>query len=193
MDKVKTDLAEAIFGWSKGIEHENSCAGRVFFSDAYLQGAITDRIWYSPQKMITPHILATPKPSTFQHYLVQDKNRNHNPDKKECLAHYGTSKSETQIRGFKQYWHKGSNLKLRQVKRNLNTPSQLTRICPINSGVSFSFTIYFENLEKHELGALLWALMPRGNQGEFFCQKLGMGKPLGIGCNSHKKCKCLFN
>ncbi|MDI6781990.1 MAG: TIGR03986 family CRISPR-associated RAMP protein [bacterium] len=85
-------MAEAIFG--KAAEKEkNSFAGRVFFEDAVL---------LNPEEVpqieeSIPQILSTPKPTTFQHYLVQGTDNIHN------LNHYN---SDTVIRGNKLYWHK---------------------------------------------------------------------------------------
>lgn len=96
-DKTKTDIAEAIFG--KAAEKENdSFAGRVFFEDAVLLNPKED-----PRMEETiPQILSTPKPTTFQHYLVQDS------DNITRLNHYN---SETIIRGNKLYWHKSGEEK----------------------------------------------------------------------------------
>lgn len=84
------DLADAIFGWVEmpnwGPKDQRS--GRVFFSDATFIAA-TDGLWYKPEPII-PHVLAEPKPTTFQHYLVQDRNSGHSPDDKASLAHYGS-------------------------------------------------------------------------------------------------------
>lgn len=50
---------------------------------------------------ITPSILASPKPTTFQHYLVQTS------DEKPELKHYASQPNQdTVIRGHKLYWHK---------------------------------------------------------------------------------------
>lgn len=177
------DLADAIFGWvedgkeKKGLSGQR--AGRVFFSDAQLVGN-GDDIWYKSAPII-PHVLASPKPTTFQHYLVQDHNAGHDPDDKRALAHYGTSPDETQIRGHKRYWHKGSTLDLEATTKERDHPKQLTLIMPLKTGVRFSFRIYFENLYEEELGALCWSLMLPDESGQIYRHKLGMGKPLGMG------------
>lgn len=176
------DLADAIFGWVEEPDGpENSRAGRVFFGDAHFSGA-TDGVW---MEETIPKILASPKPSTFQHYLVQDKNKGHDPDKKEQLAHYGSS--STQIRGVKHYWHRGKNpdFKARDLEKDkdgkIKNESQLTRIVPLKPGVTFSSRIHFENLKPEELGLLWWALALPADDKEIYCHKIGMGKPLGMG------------
>ncbi|OEC96870.1 CRISPR-associated RAMP family protein [Methanosarcina sp. A14] len=175
------DIAEAIFGYIHG--KTDSRAGRVFFTDARVEYA-DEGIWFD-EETVTPKILASPKPTTFQHYLVQDMHKFHDPDQKVNLAHYATpSPDDTVIRGYKMYWHKGE-VKLEDIKeldRNIEkSPTQYTRIKPIKSGVIFSFRIYFENLRDFELGTLLWALTLPGEKGKEYRHSLGMGKPFGMG------------
>ncbi len=174
------DLADAIFGW---VEDESSPedqrAGRVSFGDAHFVGA-KGSVWLKPEP-ITPHVLSGPKPTTFQHYLAQDREAGHDPDDKASLAHYGTSPLETQLRGHKLYWHKGATPDIEASPSELKHESQLTRMVPLASGVRFRFTLRFENLHPEELGALLWVLSLPGDEGKVYRHKLGMGKPLGMG------------
>ncbi|HOK59108.1 MAG TPA: TIGR03986 family CRISPR-associated RAMP protein [Methanothrix sp.] len=176
------DLAEAIFGWVPEAEREQDRAGRVFFTDAVCEPG-EQGIWLS-EETITPCILASPKPTTFQHYLVQDKDKGRDPDNKQQLAHYAIPPSETSIRGHKLYWHQGA-VKLSGIREqgtvNWSTDTQHTSIKPVRTGVRFRFRIYFENLRDFELGALLWALTLPGEPGKDYCHSLGMGKPLGMG------------
>jgi CRISPR-associated protein (TIGR03986 family) len=176
-----TDLADALFGWTPepGSKRKDACAGRVFFSDAHLLSDGGD-IWYD-QLPVAPHVLSGPKATTFQHYLTQDRNLGHDPDSKQTLAHYGTPRTETQIRGYKHYWHRGQDPDIKASDKEREHESQLTRIQPLKAGVRFSFRIHFENLRDYELGALLWALQPRGSTDETYVHKIGMGKPLGMG------------
>jgi CRISPR-associated protein (TIGR03986 family) len=177
----RPDLADALFGWTgeEGVGLEKQRAGRVFFTDATYQSA-KDGIWYQPQP-ITPHTLSGPKPTTFQHYLVQDRDAGHDPDNRMTLAHYGTSPDETQIRGHKLYWHKGSQPDIEATPKEREHDDQLTRMVPLKPGVRFQARIYFENLRPEELGALWWALALPGEEGKTYRHKLGMGKPLGMG------------
>lgn len=173
------DLADAIFGFVRDEKREKdqARAGRVFVSNAVCEKAASDDIWFTgnQERAITPQILSTPKPTTFQHYLVQT-----DPEaRKSELKHYATKpEQETVIRGHKLYWHKGSSPSI-----VLNNPeaseSQTTQIKPIKAGVSFTFTINFENLSDVELGAILWVLDRA--QDEEYRLSLGMGKPLGMG------------
>ena len=167
------DLTEAIFGFVKDTKQQENQAqvGRVFFSDAKCQKPAAEDIWLKGDAIqsIPLKILDNPKPTTFQHYLVQDS------DKPEQLIHYASSSKETIIRGHKLYWHKGNvgESKIEDQK------SSRTDIKPIKENVSFDFTIWFENLSEVELGALLWVLNIAADKN---CRlSLGMGKPLGMG------------
>ncbi len=155
----KIDFAESIFG------NEKTHAGRVYFEDAFLcegqeNPLLEDQI---------PQILSEPKPTTFQHYLVQTN------DEVKQLNHYN---SDTVIRGYKMYWHKSGKSWQETDKDTIEKHStQYVRIQPVKSGTKFKSKIRFENLSDKELGALLFALdLPLG-----CAHKLGMGKPLGLG------------
>ncbi|MCA9943177.1 MAG: TIGR03986 family CRISPR-associated RAMP protein [Anaerolineales bacterium] len=186
-ENSKPDLVDGIFGWVEdtsdpGIGLKGQRAGRVFFSDAHcLPGQ--DNVWYK-QDPIVPHVLSGPKSTTFQHYLVQDGRagqNGHHPDSKKDLAHYGTPPGETQIRGYKQYWHKGNNPDIEASAAERQHPTQLTQISPVREGVRFRFKVYFENLRPEELGLLWWTLALPGEEGKLYRHKLGMGKPMGMG------------
>lgn len=179
-DEEVTDMAEAIFGYvkSNAMEYgkQRACAGRVFVGDAVArpdQGTLIEAT-------VTPRILASPKPSTFQHYLTQPdeaaQNRSH-------LKHYASpTPDETVIRGHKLYWHRKGIQRQDYVYQGSaedreKHKKQLTGIQPVRAGARFTFRVRFENLTDEELGALLWALeLPAG-----CAHKLGMGKPLGLG------------
>ncbi len=89
-EKSITDIAETIFG------NEKTFAGRVFFGDALLTHKQEDVLEEN-----IPQILSNPKPTTFQHYLVQTaENLDNHPRK---LANHN---SPNPIRGNKLYWHK---------------------------------------------------------------------------------------
>ena len=182
------DLAEAIFGWVAERDEEGpkeeARAGRVFFEDVHFVTA-KHGVWYNNGQAITPKILSTPRPTTFQHYLVQNTTAGHDPDDKQKIAHFGTKTSETQIRGYKHYWHRGSNPDIEffepDPKKAEKRKTQLTRMIPLKSGVQFKGRIHFENLRAEELGALLWVLNLPHSEHVVYRHKLGMGKPLGMG------------
>jgi CRISPR-associated protein (TIGR03986 family) len=197
------DLAEAIFGWVEekgGLKEQR--AGRVFVTDANFIEA-KNEIWLARKNAITPATLGSPKVTTFQHYLVQDKNEGHDPDFRQKLAHYDAEFSKTEIRGHKLYWHKGRRPNIEATTEQRKKESQLTRIEPLQPGVRFRFRVHFENLKNEELGALAWALALPGEAGRTYCHKLGMGKPLGMGAvairadlfvtNRRQRYQALFN
>jgi len=184
----KIDLADAIFGWVKQDEKKElpenirQRAGRVFITDAQYKSNESG-IWYKGNfnDTVTPQILSEPKPTCFQHYLVQPKKGNPQADKQK-LKHYGSlPESETVIRGHKLYWHKGNNPRFQHPNGDDVEGTQVTKIKPINPGVKFEFTIHFENLNNIELGSLLWILDIAQRKERQYRLKLGMGKPLGMG------------
>jgi len=173
------DFAEAMFGYvGKGSEKTEARAGRVFVGDARALDGQGDVMLSAD--IVTPDILGSPKPSTFQHYLVQPDTAANN---RLLLKHYASATpGETVIRGHKLFWHRG-NVSLEQFKYRHERDTeerkskQLTGIRPIKLGVKFRFRVNFENLSEVELGALLWALdLPAEH-----AHKLGMAKPLGLG------------
>lgn len=177
------DLAEAIFGYTKstGEGKARAYAGRVFIEDARLTG---DPKQAREERVVVPRILGTPKPTTFQHYLVQPE-----PDDSAKLRHYASqTPDQTVIRGHKLYWHQG-NIPLEQIEESKDKlpkdekeeikETQHTQMQPVKPKVEFKFTIRFENLSDIELGALLWALRLAGDKDHRL--KLGMGKPYGMG------------
>jgi len=159
-----TDFADAIFG------KEGNWASRVFFEDADL----IDNPDQAFLPKTSPKILASPKPTTFQHYLEQPDDAT-----KNNLRHWD---SDAKIRGYKMYWHRNTPNNSKQVYswnegKIIENDTQHTVIRPVNKGVTFKGRIRFENLTKEELGALLFVL----NLPENCHHKLGMGKPLGLG------------
>jgi len=153
------DFAEAIFG------KEEKFAGRVFFEDAFLEEGQNN----VTMGIKTPKILSSPKPTTFQHYLVQSA------DDIRSLNSYN---SNALIRGYKLYWHKsGNNWEQKNLEEIKKHKTQYTEINPVKPQTKFKGKIRFENLSSEELGALLFSIDLPGN----CCHKIGMGKPLGLG------------
>jgi len=203
------DYAEALFGFVRTRQElENmkqwglpvpkpgakgrAYAGRVCVTDAALAQGQSD-IWLTPEPLI-PKILTTPKPTAFQHYLVQTS------DKRNSLKHYDSaSPNETVIRGHKLYWHQkadwlspddarrmieedgGRLAEITQQEVKGRPDTQHTQFRPVKAGVQFRFRIYFENLSDEEIGALCWTLRPLADPSKDHCHSLGMGKPLGMG------------
>lgn len=189
---ARLDVAESIFGYTRatGEGKARAYASRLFVGDAILAPGQANP-WLVGEEGLTPKILGSPKPTTFQHYLVQEHpdpqqqgvTRDRRPKYLKFLVDYDERKSPTVLRGHKLYWHKESPQSLDFVETNQGkikkAPKQYTRIRPVRPGVSFVATLYFENLHDEELGAILWALTLPGSAQ--YRHKLGMGKPYGLG------------
>jgi CRISPR-associated protein (TIGR03986 family) len=170
------DIPDAVFGFVKPDPSRRgkdvNGSGRLSFSPARL----TQTPSGGTVQPFSPQILSSPKPTTFQHYLMQDA-----PDDKGNLKTY--LDAQTTARGHKLYWHK-DEIKISDLRvRPGSSDSQLTRIVPMGVGAQFEFTIDFENLSDVELGALAWTLELAGRDSDRRF-KLGMGKPLGMGAVS---------
>ena len=201
------DFAEALFGYVRTREERKAIneqlrqvkeaqdqppdhkypfeyAGRVRITDATWKQTSGQQDVFLPT--VVPKILASPKPTCFQHYLVQEQANQ--------LSHYDSG--HTTIRGHKLYWHQGNRMQgndiSEDVKPEPDSPnmqngepkedsSQHTQLRPVRPGVVFSFRVYFENLSAAELGALCWTLQPQGFADRTYQHKLGMAKPFGLG------------
>ena len=190
-DASRTDIAEAIFGYVDGKKpREKARASRIFITDGVLKPNQDKKIKECQQRDAKSILLSNPKPTTFQHYLVQpdvtQRNLKHYASQPPTKTEQGETPGETVIRGHKLYWHKPAKIEVPSGASD----TQTSLIRPIDSGIEFTFTIHFENLSKVELGALLWVLslssqksqlLGTGKQDEKYCFSLGMGKPLGMG------------
>jgi CRISPR-associated protein (TIGR03986 family) len=194
-DDATIDMVDAVFGYTgdQGQGKVRAYAGRLFVGDAVLVDAAEKDVWWSADP-ITPRILATPKPTAFQQYLVQQypdpeeigRTRDDRPKYQKHLADYtADTPDDTVLRGYKLYWHKGNGVTLNDVavpeQQAKEHNSQYTQMRPVKPGVSFKFKVYFENLSAAELGALLWVLRLPGSESGAYRHKLGMGKPYGLG------------
>jgi hypothetical protein len=128
-------------------------------------------------------VLASPKPTTFAHYLTQD-GRKGKGERTTYLAG-----DQTTTRGHKLYWHRWNQQGLAlieaenqrqlldRLRRQDPSEKQHTILRPVRAGVTFTGRVRFDNLTDAELGALLASVrLPAG-----CAHKLGMGKPLGLG------------
>jgi CRISPR-associated protein (TIGR03986 family) len=179
-DEAKMDIPDAVFGYVRGRRMNGavgagaqSGAGRVSFTPGVLVGAADVHV---NQRPITPAILSSPKPTTFQHYLAQD-----NPDAIKSLRTFDDANSVP--RGHKLYWHKGRIGIEKLQAKDTTHPKQLTRITPLRDNAEFRFRVTFDNLTDVELGALAWVMQLASGASERRF-KLGMGKALGMGAVS---------
>lgn len=121
------------------------------------------------KKNIPLKILSSPKPSCTYFYLL-DGDYNSNSSK---------------IRGRKLYYHHSKdNLKYQRgpgdSKDNVIIDNHNVSIEALKD-FEFKSTIDFMNLSKYELGLLLFSLNLINREGQKIYNKLGMGKPLGLG------------
>ncbi len=171
------DLAEAIFGTVKekdtAYDDETlTIKGRVFFEDAFWDGQGDNLFLSGNNEFKSPKILSSPKPTAFQHYLVQPE-----PEDKSKLRHYNSGPGVTEIRGHKLYWHKKDVPEADMFEPNIMLDKQHTVVKPVRPETCFKTRIRFENLSGIELGALFSAL----NLPPSMRHKIGMGKPYGMG------------
>lgn len=157
------DISEAIFG------NELHAASRVFFEDLFLNPGQKDIFL----EKTSPKILASPKPTTFQHYIKQPLGER---TPRERLISW---KDKGDIRGYKLYWHRDTQKTDAHCwsEGKIVNNAQHTIVTPVIPGIVFTGAIRFDNLSPIELGALLFVLeLPENHY-----HKLGMGKPLGLG------------
>lgn len=173
-NEAMIDYADALFGFVRGkkfAQRENqSRAGRVTISDGILidgQGNVQD----TPNP-ITPQILGSPKPTTFQHYLVQKDGAT-----KDELSFYDSKGA--QVRGHKLYWRQLLKTTTDIAAENVPVDSkQYTRIHAVKANTDFKFRVHFDNLSDYELMLLAWTITLGGGERRHM---LGMGKSYGMG------------
>lgn len=172
-----------VFGWVKDISQQPqkytdqnervAYAGRTRFSIGEL---IEDQGVYAEEMCLA--ILSSPKPTTAQFYLLKGKpsEANGTPPEGDQKAAY---RDGYKLRGRKFYRHFGQQLNRQEYERKGNTRDHQNRsVRGVRTpGNVFRFIIDFENLNRIELGALLWSL-DLGGDG---FHRIGYGKPLGFG------------
>ena len=149
-------------------------------------------------------ILGQPKPEQGRFYVAaDDKGTPQSKVEKKKDAGYDKN-GKKQLRGRKHYWHhkglevdkdkaedywdpsdpsKDQNREYIRTGRKRDTQNRSIKGW-IEPGNEFEATLYVQNLQPEEVGALLWLLTLNDNLGEgddkrYF--KLGYGKPLGFG------------
>ncbi len=190
-DRTSISPAELVFGFvedwkgrDKG-ETEEALAykGRVRFSHGISKEEVTQ---LDP---ITLKILDSPKPPCpclyfkhrdGSHHFIAKAALNitdHEPQGRKFYLHHNIKlEQDREVNGKKLApWE--THPELTKAKDKDSRLQQKTKIKPIDQGNTFWFHIDFENLNKYELGMLIYALEPSEN----FHHRIGMGKPLGLG------------
>lgn len=155
-DDSKSDLAECIFGYSRG---HDALKGRVQFGNAFAEGDVKEM---DKVKLI----LASPKASYCPEYIRQSGGDYKTYDNGELAG-----RKRYYLR--KQLWQKSADVNA------AGEDKQNTTIRPLEEGAAFKSVISFHNLRPEELGALLSALTFAG--GKTNRHQLGMAKPYGYG------------
>ncbi len=157
------DLPQAMFGRLKNKDRRGG-GRRVFVEDGMFSSG--PAVTIAPGE--TSVVLGEPKPTTYQHYVVQQ-----GWTQPEGIHWDGDRnlKGESVVRGHKFYWHR-RGASFRSVQGDAASSFRAAK-----KGCKFVSRIRFENLSDIELGSLFTALdLPPG-----CAHRLGMAKPLGFG------------
>lgn len=161
-DASRPDLAECIFGYSRG---KDSLKGRVQFGNAFADCATVRELG---ERTL---VLASPKASYYPEYIKQDGHGG-------TLAAYATY-DKGKLSGRKRYYLRNDVWAKSAAVNEKGEDTQNTIIRPLDKGAEFNSIISFHNLRPEELGALLSALTFAG--GKTNRHQLGMAKPYGYG------------
>ena len=192
--------ADRLFGWTpqgQGSDSGYKSRIRVVCEDSECPTTLKD--FENAPLPLT--ILGQPKPEQGRFYVAADhKGTPQNKAQNKKDAGYD-KKGDKQLRGRKHYWHhKGfeagkdnpnpywdplqdQDQEYIRAGRVIDTQNRSIKGW-IEPGNEFEATLYVQNLQPEEVGALLWLLTLNDNLGEgddkhYF--KLGYGKPLGFG------------
>lgn len=173
-DINKPDMAECLFGYIN--KNKKSLRGRVQFSHA----KCVEECLLTEDDLVNVY-MASPKPTYYPIYVRQQGEDGimaiTGNDGLTYPTSYNTyTGSGSKLKGWKRYpvrdkaFYDDSNLNERQLE-------QTSPFIPMNSGSRFICRIYFHNLKKVELGALLYAI----DLGEDCYHSIGFAKPFGYG------------
>lgn len=174
LERQTVDMADALFG------RKELWAGRLYFDDGELQGEpdFLDQDYSRP--------LSSPKPTSYQLYLKQDKAAETNPN--DLVKHWD---DDADIRGYKMYWHQKigdqdwkprKGVKIFDGSHPEQKQEGQDKIHPLRAGAHFTARIRFSHLTPVELGALYSVFnLQAGAQDHEIAYKLGQGKTIGMG------------
>lgn len=178
-----------VFGWVRSgkADADSAVSGHVRFSHGVL--ADGDVSWRSQLRSVTLPILGQPKPTTTAFYLKTKTAKDTVPRWPAALGKlpdgfplYRTS--EAVLRGRKMYRRQQNPNLSNHVKKDKQ--NQTVALCPPK--MSFGFSVWFSNLTKEELGALVFSIHLTGQSEPWtdhrLSHQLGRGKPLGLGACS---------
>jgi CRISPR-associated protein (TIGR03986 family) len=163
--KKEYDLAECVFGFT---EDKESLKGRVAFGNAFAINA-------KELDILSPYC-GSPKPTYYPIYLSQKGTKGYLESEKR---EYKTMlDSGAILKGWKRYPVKSiGEVQTRFDGIPENQIQNTNPFIPLCAGTEFIASIYYHNLKKEELGALLSALELKGNRSH----SIGFGKAFGYG------------
>jgi CRISPR-associated protein (TIGR03986 family) len=186
-----------LFGMVSGSE---ALSSRIRFTDAHLTdnwAAKETTELFLPPKILDE--LASPKISATEFYLIGTKDQEKNKKYHIFNYDYAGDWKETRIngkkrvtfapdesyvpklRGRKFYWHNEKYVEhIHSIEHQSMLPVRNVVIRPLKKGITFTFKLFFDQLEKDELDKLIWSLNLGDNHNQN-CHKIGMGKPHGLG------------
>lgn len=153
---MKPDLADSIFGYTY---KRKSLRGRVQFSNLFCENPEEDRAYTL--------VLNNPKASYYPIYIRQDNGS------RGKVSEYQTY-NDGNLSGWKRY-----HVRKGIWERCTNDAKIDTIIYPLKANSVFKGKVYFHNLKRVELGALISALTFHNTEDCF--HQIGQGKPYGFG------------
>lgn len=159
------DLAECMFGTVRQ-QTEKSLKGRIMFSHA-----VCTEGWECEE--ISPYMNG-PKPTFYPFYLQQNGQNGMMTDGNKLVAFKTMLERDAKLKGWKRYpVHKENQWFPIPDGQEENTNPSI----PLDAGSKFECRVYFHNLKRLELGALLCALELRKG----CVHSIGFAKPFGYG------------
>lgn len=167
----------AMFGMING---DSKLSGRVRFTDAIAQNSniipsVTLKELASPKISATEFYTQRPsreaKVWTYDYYVREGMDRKEKKEKINPKVDF--------LNGRKFYWHH-SDFDINDCMTTERTKRNCT-VDLVDKNSVFQYSVYFDQITESELKKLLWAISLGENHGTTMCQKLGYGKPLGLG------------
>jgi CRISPR-associated protein (TIGR03986 family) len=137
--------------------------GDAFRDGEHPRGFVRLKELSSPKPPSPPLYFEKPQSGGFPHHQLKI---DHRPKGRKLYLHHREPDYRTEAGNADADAAKHRKMAVRPLKEE-----------PVNQCGGFAFHIDFENLSRHELDLLCWALRPSDD----FRHKLGLGKPLGLG------------
>lgn len=163
-----------------GMVGEESLGSRVRISDARAVGDYT--LDNGMMKSVTLKIMGQPRYSYLPFYARTTASPNSKPNNSVKKIPGSYDDGNVEIAGRKFYWHNRSaatDSRLYMADKKVNMNSTMELVMP---GSEFSFDIYYDGITDEQLQKLMWCIhFGENNKDGNLCNKLGHGKPLGLG------------